>query len=226
MRTRTIRVSALEAFHYAQRKTTDFFETQKRLATEHAVLEDTGKGEGEHDPTPESGEGRLAAAFPLVRLGANAAAARDPAKRPLLERKEQLEQAIDQLKYEKAAMAARRLQEAAHHSPAGARQNPGGAGQVTFGNILARWGAAAALAVCALSAQTLEQAETLRKAHRYVEPTTCSACWWKSTRKMPITGCAGAAVSRSSARKTKPAGCSTRRWAFRRTTRAPCSGWR
>ncbi len=43
-------VSALEAFHYAQRKTTEFFDTQKRLATEHAVLEDTGKGEGEHDP--------------------------------------------------------------------------------------------------------------------------------------------------------------------------------
>ncbi len=41
----------------------------------------------------------------MVRLGANAAAARDPVKRPLLERKEQLEQAIDQLKYEKAAMA-------------------------------------------------------------------------------------------------------------------------
>jgi hypothetical protein len=86
-------ISALEAFHYAQRKTADFYESQKRLATEHAVIEDTG-------------EGKLAAAFPLVRLGANAAAARDPAKRPLLEKKEQLEQAIDKLKYEKAAMPA------------------------------------------------------------------------------------------------------------------------
>ncbi|HJT89141.1 MAG TPA: hypothetical protein VJ732_14840, partial [Bryobacteraceae bacterium] len=37
-------VSALEAFHFAQRKTTEFFDSQKRLATEHAVLEDTGKG--------------------------------------------------------------------------------------------------------------------------------------------------------------------------------------
>ena len=99
-------VSALEAFHYAERKTAEFFETNKRLATEHAVLEDTGKGEGERDPKQENGEGRLAAAFPVVRLGANAAAARDPVKRPLLERKEQIEQAIDQLKYEKAAMPA------------------------------------------------------------------------------------------------------------------------
>ena len=99
-------VSALEAFHFAQRKTTEFFDTQKRLATEHCVLEDTGKGEGERNPGTDNGEGKLAAAFPLVRLGANAAAARDPAKRPLLEQKEQLEQAIDKLKYEKAAMPA------------------------------------------------------------------------------------------------------------------------
>jgi protein-arginine kinase activator protein McsA len=39
-------------------------------------------------------------------LGANAAAARDPAKRALLDKKEELEQAIDKLKYEKAALAA------------------------------------------------------------------------------------------------------------------------
>jgi len=97
-------VSALEAFHYAQRKTTDFFESQKRLATEHSVIEDTGKGEGEKTPSAENGEGKLAGVFPLVRLGANAAAARDPNKRPLLEKKEQLEQAIDKLKYEKAAL--------------------------------------------------------------------------------------------------------------------------
>ncbi len=99
-------VSALEAFRFAQRKTGEFFETQKRLATEHAVLEDTGKGEGERNPSTENGEGRLATTFAVVRLGANAAAARDPEKRPLLERKEQLEQAIDKLKYEKAAMPA------------------------------------------------------------------------------------------------------------------------
>jgi hypothetical protein len=99
-------ISALEAFRYAQHKTTEFFDTNKRLATEHSVLEDTGKGEGSKDPNPEAGEGRLAAAFPIVRLGANAEAARDPAKRPLLAEKEQTEQAIDQLKYNKAAIPA------------------------------------------------------------------------------------------------------------------------
>jgi hypothetical protein len=99
-------ISALEAFHFAQRKTGEFYDTQKRLATEHSVLEDTGKGEGEKTPSAENGEGKLAGVFPLVRLGANAAAARDPAKRPLLDKKEELEQSIDKLKYEKAAMSA------------------------------------------------------------------------------------------------------------------------
>jgi hypothetical protein len=99
-------VSALEAFRYAEHKVTENFDSQKRLATEHAVLEDTGKGEGERNPGVDNGEGRLAAAFPVVRLGANAAAASDPTKRPLLERKENLEQAIDKLKYDKAAMPA------------------------------------------------------------------------------------------------------------------------
>ncbi len=53
-------VSALEAFRYAQAKTTEFFDTQKRLATEHSVIEDTGKGMGERTATAENGEGKLA----------------------------------------------------------------------------------------------------------------------------------------------------------------------
>ncbi|MEO8371369.1 MAG: hypothetical protein ABI806_19440 [Candidatus Solibacter sp.] len=99
-------VSALEAFRYAQTKTTEFFDTQKRLATEHSVIEDTGKGMGEKNATAENGQGKLAGAFTVVRLGANAAAARDPNKRPLLDKKEQLEQAIEKLKFDKAAMPA------------------------------------------------------------------------------------------------------------------------
>jgi hypothetical protein len=99
-------VSALEAFRFAQKKTAESFDTQKRLATEHSVLDDTGKGEGEKDPKTENGQGKLAGAFPVVRLGANAAAARDPAKAAMLAKKEELEQAIEKLKYDKAAMPA------------------------------------------------------------------------------------------------------------------------
>jgi hypothetical protein len=97
-------VSALEAFRFADKKTVTFYEQQNRLATEHAVLEDTGKGDGVRAPSPENGEGMLAAQFPLLRIGAAATAAKDPAKVPLLAKKEELEQQIDKLKYEKAAI--------------------------------------------------------------------------------------------------------------------------
>jgi hypothetical protein len=97
-------VSALEAFVYADRKTAGFYETQKRLATEHPVIEDTGKGDAVRAASAETGKGRLAAAFPVVRMGSSQRAAADPHKRSLLERKERLEQRIDQLKYDKAAM--------------------------------------------------------------------------------------------------------------------------
>jgi len=97
-------ISALEAFRYADRRTAGFYETQKRLATEHPVLEDTGKGEAVRAPSVENGQGLLAGRFTLVRIGGAQRAAADPAKRGLLEKKENLEREIDKLKYEKAAM--------------------------------------------------------------------------------------------------------------------------
>ena len=97
-------VSALEAFHYAQHKITEYYESQKRLATEHALLEDTGNGEGVRAPSAENSEGLRAAAFPLVRLGTAASIANNPEKQKLFEKKEQLEQKIDELKYSKAVM--------------------------------------------------------------------------------------------------------------------------
>lgn len=87
-------VSALEAFHYAEHKTANFFTAEKRLATEHAMMDDGGKVES----SP-------AQVFPLVRFGRTGAASRDPAKLKLLAAKEDLEQRIDRLKYQKAAIA-------------------------------------------------------------------------------------------------------------------------
>ncbi len=98
-------LSALEAFEFADRKTASFYETQKRLATEHAVIEDTGKKEAVRAASAENGEGLLAANFVLLRLGATQLAANDPAKRALLDKKEDLERKIDTLKYQKAAMS-------------------------------------------------------------------------------------------------------------------------
>jgi hypothetical protein len=97
-------ISALEAFQYADRKTADFYTSQKRLATEHAVFEDTGKGEPVRAPATEGGEGLLLASMAVVRMGAAQQATNDPAKRALFDKKEELEQKIDVLKYQKAAM--------------------------------------------------------------------------------------------------------------------------
>jgi len=98
-------ITALEAFRYAEEKTAKFFESQKRLATEHALIEDTGKGEGVKAPAPDNGEGLIAGRFALLHMGTVAAIARDPAKQALLKHKEDLEQQIDELKYQKASMA-------------------------------------------------------------------------------------------------------------------------
>ena len=95
-------ISALEAFQYADRKTAAFYESQKRLATEHAVFEDTGKNEPVR--APAGAEGALLSSFTVLRIGADQKAANDPARRALLAKKEDLEQKIDALKYGKAAM--------------------------------------------------------------------------------------------------------------------------
>ncbi len=95
-------ISAMEAFVYASKKTATFYDSQKRLATEHAVFEDAGHG----GPVREAGNGQgsFMSSFTLLRIGASQQAANDPAKRALLAKKEELEQKIDALKYQKAAM--------------------------------------------------------------------------------------------------------------------------
>jgi hypothetical protein len=95
-------VNALEAFQYADRKTAAFYESQKRLATEHAVFEDTGRGEPVRSAS--GSEGVLLKNLTLLRTGTSQKAANDPARQALLLKKEDLEQKIDVLKYGKAAM--------------------------------------------------------------------------------------------------------------------------
>ncbi len=97
-------ISAMEAFQYAERKTVGFYESQKRLATEHAVFEDTGHGEAARAGAAQGKQGALLSSMTVVRIGASQAAMNDPAKRDLLAKKEELEQKIDALKYQKAAM--------------------------------------------------------------------------------------------------------------------------
>jgi hypothetical protein len=97
-------LTAMEAYRYARQKTKDFYDNAKRLATEHSLLEDTGKGNGENDPSPANGQGMIAQRFPVLKLGAASAALATPAKQALLKKKEEIESAIDELQYRKAAM--------------------------------------------------------------------------------------------------------------------------
>ncbi len=95
-------ISALEAFTYAAKKTAAFYDSEKRLATEHAVFNDIGHGEPVR--AAGDGQGQLLSSLTLLHLGNAALAANDPAKSALIRRKEELEQEIDGLKYRKAAM--------------------------------------------------------------------------------------------------------------------------
>jgi len=97
-------VSALEAFRYADRKTAAYFEAEKLLATEHALITDTANATGVRDPKPENGQGLLAASFVLIRQRTESGKNLSPEKQRLVTKKEDLEAKIDRLKYEKAAM--------------------------------------------------------------------------------------------------------------------------
>lgn len=88
-------ISAMEAFRFAERKTKSFYDEQKRLSTEHAVIEDSAKG---------GAAGQLAASFAVLKLNAESASA-DPAKRALQAKRDQVETQIDQLKYQKGLLA-------------------------------------------------------------------------------------------------------------------------
>jgi len=97
-------ISALEAFRYAASEVGRYYETQKRLATEHPLIEDLGTGDGAREASADNGEGLLAAAMVLRRMGSQEAVLDTPEARQLRVRKRQAEEAIEQLKYRKASM--------------------------------------------------------------------------------------------------------------------------
>jgi hypothetical protein len=97
-------VSTLEAFRYAEQHTAKFYESAGRIATEHPLLDDNGDGKGVKDPSPQNGEGLLAATVPLVRNAAAAARVDTPEARELRAQKEKLENDIAALKYNKASL--------------------------------------------------------------------------------------------------------------------------
>src|SRR5215210_4779795 len=95
------RVSVLEAFDYASRLTAEQYKRAGRLATEHALLDDSGDGVGH--ATAEGGDGALARNVYLDSLSTEQAAANAETGRLLRER-ERLEEEVEQLKTRKALL--------------------------------------------------------------------------------------------------------------------------
>jgi flagellin-like hook-associated protein FlgL len=96
------RVSVLEAFDYASRLTAEQYKRAGHLATEHALLDDSGDGVGH--PSAEGGDGALARNVYLDSLSAEQAAAGAETNRLLRER-ERLEVEVEQLKARKGQLA-------------------------------------------------------------------------------------------------------------------------
>ncbi len=101
------RVSLLEAFVYAKREVARAYETDARLPTEHAMLDDDGDRRGSAEPDPRAGDGAVARRFIIAARAATAAATtgNDPG-RALVLRKELLEAQVDSLRRRKETMAA------------------------------------------------------------------------------------------------------------------------
>jgi hypothetical protein len=105
------RISLLEAFRYAVTETKRVYETDTKLQTEHAQLDDAGAKTGVADPDGRTTEGLLARRFFLdAGTGGSAGGARlasnDPQLAALYKDKYAIEEQIDQLRAKKASMSA------------------------------------------------------------------------------------------------------------------------
>ena len=96
------RVSVLEAFDFASRLTAEQYKRAGRIATEHALLDDSGDGVGHM--TAEGGDGAVARNVYLDSLSNEQAAASAETARLLRER-ERLEEEVEQLKARKNLLA-------------------------------------------------------------------------------------------------------------------------
>jgi len=99
------RVSLLEAYRYALIETKRVYDSDTRLQTEHAQLDDMGAKNGVADPDGRTGQGLLARRF-FFDAGMSKAAGNDPRIAALYKDKFALEDQIDSLKLKKTAMNA------------------------------------------------------------------------------------------------------------------------
>ncbi|HJU89553.1 MAG TPA: hypothetical protein VJ672_09180 [Gemmatimonadaceae bacterium] len=99
------RVSLLEAFVYAKREVGRAYETDTRLPTEHAMLDDDGDRRGSGEPDPRAGDGSLARRFIVGRAMTSSVASTAAGGGALVAKKAQLEAQVDSLRRRKETMA-------------------------------------------------------------------------------------------------------------------------
>ena len=95
------RVSMLEAFEYARIRVEQTFETDGLIATEHALLDDNGDGDGSGEPDPLGGDGTVARTLFFTSgadLRADMAHPDDPELVALYEERTVLEARVDELR--------------------------------------------------------------------------------------------------------------------------------
>ena len=97
------RISMLEAFDYARREVRRNFDSEKRLLTEHALLDDNGDGVGSLEPGEFAEDGALANRTFLQQPRSLATGASGELV-AMLERKQDIEQSIGELKKQRDSM--------------------------------------------------------------------------------------------------------------------------
>lgn len=98
------KLSVLEAFNYARREVERAYDSEKKILTEHAQLDDNGDGKGSAQPSPDAEDGRLAATLTLTGV-AGGSATDDPELARLFEEKAGLEREIAELRRQKESLA-------------------------------------------------------------------------------------------------------------------------
>jgi tetratricopeptide (TPR) repeat protein len=96
------RISIWEAFEYASRQVADHYQQSGHLATEHALIDDTGKGTG-RDATAAGQNGSLAGLTYLDAVAAPTSA--DPSVQALYDRQRALTGQIDELRRRRSTLA-------------------------------------------------------------------------------------------------------------------------
>ena len=194
-------VSALEAFRYADKKTAAFYECRSGWPPSTPCWKTPARATACARRRRRMAKGMLAAQFPLLRIGAAAAAANDPAKLQLLAKKEAVGTADRQAQVRESRHAAGRVQEAARRAVAGIGEDAGGDRQMRLARspcLCAAVGRAAG-ANPGAGGIALETAP-LRRGERCV-----SKRWWRRIRGTPNTASAGAGCFWSAFNRTDAA---------------------